>query len=135
MMVRRYEEAYGWSQDSEPMTWFLACGGISGGKPHQIMMPECRPMISPSQPIPGFQLLPETYVVLIYAFMNLGNEDSSGPDLETASSLLESMKVHDSTPNQTCYLILQRLAAWVDPLSSFNCVLTGIPFPGPSGSR
>ena len=42
-------------------------------------------------PTSGFKLLPETYVVLIYAFMNLDVE--SGPDLETASSLLESMKV------------------------------------------
>ena len=38
---------------------------------------------------PGFRLLPETYVVLIYAFLNL--ED--GPDVETAVSLLQSMKV------------------------------------------
>ena len=45
---------------------------------------------------PGFQLLPETYVVLIYAFLNLEAQDgveSAGPDLETAYSLLESMKV------------------------------------------
>ena len=41
----------------------------------------------------GFQLLPETYVVLIYAFLNLAGEDKSGADLDTASSLLESMKV------------------------------------------
>lgn len=39
----------------------------------------------------GFKLLPETFVVLIYAFLN--QED--GADLETAMSLLESMRAQE----------------------------------------
>ncbi len=42
----------------------------------------------------GFKLLPETFVVLIYAFVNLDGEEGGGePDVETASSLVDSMKV------------------------------------------
>ncbi|GAX74653.1 hypothetical protein CEUSTIGMA_g2101.t1 [Chlamydomonas eustigma] len=40
----------------------------------------------------GFKLLPETFVVLIYSFLNLEDAD---PDLETATSLLESMKAQE----------------------------------------
>ncbi|KAG1675606.1 hypothetical protein FOA52_014194 [Chlamydomonas sp. UWO 241] len=39
----------------------------------------------------GFKLLPETYVVLIYAFLNL----ETGPDVPTAMSLLESLKAQE----------------------------------------
>ena len=64
---------------------------------------------------PGFQLLPETYVVLIYAFLNLEAQDgveSAGPDLETAYSLLESMKVSKdmtTTPWLACMGIAKRV--------------------------
>lgn len=36
---------------------------------------------------PDIQLLPETYVILIYAFVNL----PGGPDVEQTKALLESM--------------------------------------------
>ncbi len=39
----------------------------------------------------GFKLLPETFVVLIYAFLN----QDDGPDLDTAMSLMESMRAQE----------------------------------------
>lgn len=61
-------------------------------------------------------------MVLIYAFMNLGNDDDSGPDLETASSLLESMKVYtaNSTFDQTICLIDLFLNDYKHPVLTLN---------------
>ena len=69
-------------------------------------------------PLSGFQLLPETYVVLIYAFMNLAGEDASGADFETASSLLESMKVCGANEG-------------VEPRLTFTIGAPQFPQPGP----